>query len=76
MSTHPPNKTSCLHVHGSREMNQKNPPILVLSRTGVHVYTRQATGLTPVGNRFESLRCLSSYLQVSEISLHKLIEDF
>lgn len=26
MSPRPPNKTSCLHVHGSREMNQKNPP--------------------------------------------------
>lgn len=67
MSTRPPNKTSCLHVHGSREMNQKNPPILVLSHTGVHVYTLQANGLTPVGNRFESLRYLPSCLQVSEI---------
>lgn len=76
MSTRPPNKTSCLHVHGSREMNQKNPPILVLSRTGVHVYTLRANGLTPLGNRFESLRCLSSCLQVSEISLRKVIEDF
>lgn len=76
MSTRPPNKTSCLPAHSNREMYQKNPPILVLSRTGVHVYTLQANGLAPVGNRLESLRCLSSCPQVSKISLHKVIEDF
>lgn len=37
MSTCPPKKTSCLHVHSSREMSQKNPPIWILSRPGAHV---------------------------------------
>lgn len=75
MSTCPPKKTSCLCVHSSWEMNLKNPPILDLSRPGAHVYALQANGLTPVGNLFESLRCLSLW-HVLKISLRKAVEDF
>lgn len=75
MSTCPLKKTSYLHVHSSCEMNQKNPPICVLSRPGAHVYALQAIGLTAVGNLFETLRCLSSW-RVSKISFCKVVEDF
>lgn len=46
MSICPPKNTSCLHVQRRRT----NPPMLVLSRPGAHVYALQANGIAPVGN--------------------------
>lgn len=74
MSTHTTKKPSCLHVHSSWEINQKNYPILVLSRTGAHVYAIHTSGVASARSLFESLNCLFSW-HVFKTSLWKLVVD-